>query len=143
MKKVLAVIAVSYAVLVSFSAVYANVNSSDYGSVDTFNADTAVVGSQALDSAQNVVKSEVFDLSESVGITEGTSSGLDQSGYTQSYTNTGVNYYTNSQGHTVQSPTYYDSAPATATAKCKDGTYSFSESRRGTCSHHGGVSVWY
>ena len=24
-----------------------------------------------------------------------------------------------------------------------DGTYSFSENRRGTCSHHGGVSRWY
>lgn len=51
--------------------------------------------------------------------------------------------YTNSQGNTVQSPTHYDSKPAGASAKCKDGTYSFSQSRRGTCSGHGGVSVWY
>jgi Protein of unknown function (DUF3761) len=33
-------------------------------------------------------------------------------------------------------------APAGATAKCNDGTYSFSQHRRGTCSHHGGVAVW-
>lgn len=34
-------------------------------------------------------------------------------------------------------------APAGATAQCRDGTYSYSQSRRGTCSHHGGVAVWY
>ena len=51
--------------------------------------------------------------------------------------------YTNSAGNTVQSPTYYDSRPAGASAKCRDGTYSFSQSRRGTCSHHGGVAQWY
>jgi len=28
------------------------------------------------------------------------------------------------------------------TAICMDGTYSFSQTRRGTCSHHGGVRVW-
>jgi len=33
-------------------------------------------------------------------------------------------------------------APAGATAQCRDGSYSFSASRRGTCSHHGGVSQW-
>lgn len=31
---------------------------------------------------------------------------------------------------------------ATATALCADGTYSYSLNNRGTCSHHGGVSVW-
>jgi Protein of unknown function (DUF3761) len=31
------------------------------------------------------------------------------------------------------------SAPAGATAVCNDGTYSFSQHRRGTCSYHGGV----
>jgi hypothetical protein len=30
-----------------------------------------------------------------------------------------------------------------ATAKCRDGSLSFSRNRRGTCSHHGGVAVWY
>lgn len=34
-------------------------------------------------------------------------------------------------------------APATATAKCKDGTYSESTTHSGTCSHHGGVVEWY
>ncbi len=33
--------------------------------------------------------------------------------------------------------------PAGATALCNDGTYSYSQNRRGTCSHHGGVAVWY
>ena len=51
-------------------------------------------------------------------------------------------YYTNSKGERVQSPTYYNSAPPGATALCRDGTYSFSKSRRGTCSHHGGVAKW-
>jgi hypothetical protein len=53
-----------------------------------------------------------------------------------------IEYYTNTRGNEVQSPTYYNSAPAGASAKCRDGTYSFSQSRRGTCSHHGGVSQW-
>lgn len=51
-------------------------------------------------------------------------------------------YYTNSKGEKVQSPTYYNSQPAGATAECRDGTYSFSRNRRGTCSHHGGVKRW-
>lgn len=53
-----------------------------------------------------------------------------------------IRYYTNSKGYRVQSPTYYNSVPAGATALCRDGTYSFSRSRRGTCSHHGGVAKW-
>ncbi len=51
-------------------------------------------------------------------------------------------YYTNKDGQRVQSPTYYDKAPAGATAQCRDGTYSFSQNHRGTCSHHGGVAKW-
>ncbi len=38
---------------------------------------------------------------------------------------------------TVSQPT-----PAGATAICKDGTYSYSATRSGTCSHHGGVAIW-
>jgi len=34
------------------------------------------------------------------------------------------------------------SDPTGATAKCKDGTYSKSTHRTGTCSHHGGVAEW-
>ncbi|HEY0050233.1 MAG TPA: DUF3761 domain-containing protein [Pyrinomonadaceae bacterium] len=30
-----------------------------------------------------------------------------------------------------------------ASALCRDGTLSYSRNRRGTCSHHGGVSQWY
>ena len=54
------------------------------------------------------------------------------------------NYYTNTRGNTVHSPAYTNdnSIPAGASARCRDGTYSFSQSRRGTCSHHGGVSSW-
>ncbi len=57
-------------------------------------------------------------------------------------TSSSVDYYTNSYGEKVQSPTYYNSKPRGATAECRDGTYSFSRSRRGTCSGHGGVSQW-
>ena len=57
-------------------------------------------------------------------------------------TNHHHNYYTNSSGHRVHTPVQARSAPAGATAKCGDGTYSFSEHRSGTCSHHGGVSSW-
>jgi uncharacterized protein YgiM (DUF1202 family) len=34
------------------------------------------------------------------------------------------------------------SIPSGATAICNDGTYSYSVSHRGACSHHGGVSTW-
>jgi uncharacterized protein YraI len=57
-------------------------------------------------------------------------------------TTSSVKYYTNSFSQRVQSPTYYNSAPIGATALCRDGTYSFSKNRRGTCSHHGGVARW-
>lgn len=33
-------------------------------------------------------------------------------------------------------------APVGATAMCRDGSYSFSQHRSGTCSRHGGVSTW-
>lgn len=47
--------------------------------------------------------------------------------------------YTNIDGNHVNSPS---SNPAGATAKCKDGTYSYSQHRSGTCSSHGGVAMW-
>lgn len=50
--------------------------------------------------------------------------------------------YVNSAGNTVCRPTSSPSRPAGATARCRDGSYSYSQSRRGTCSHHGGVSAW-
>lgn len=48
--------------------------------------------------------------------------------------------YINSLGNCIPSPS---SNPQGASAKCHDGTYSYSQHRRGTCSHHGGVAVWY
>jgi hypothetical protein len=50
--------------------------------------------------------------------------------------------YVNSAGTTVCRPEVANSAPSGATAKCGDGTYSFSQSRSGTCSRHGGVAAW-
>jgi uncharacterized protein DUF3761 len=34
-------------------------------------------------------------------------------------------------------------APADATAKCKDGSYSHAKQHKGACSGHGGVAEWY
>jgi hypothetical protein len=50
--------------------------------------------------------------------------------------------YVNVDGNCIPRPVSAPSAPAGATAQCNDGTYSFSQHRRGTCSHHGGVAVW-
>ena len=50
--------------------------------------------------------------------------------------------YTNSEGNEVCRPYESAGAPAGATAQCKDGTWSSSQSRSGTCSGHGGVSRW-
>jgi len=55
-------------------------------------------------------------------------------------TNNGT--YVNSKGQTVQRPENCSGPPKGATAQCRDGSYSFSTSRRGTCSHHGGVAKW-
>jgi hypothetical protein len=57
-----------------------------------------------------------------------------------SCTNNGT--YVNSKGQTVNRPENCSNAPKGATAQCHDGTYSFSQSRRGTCSRHGGVAKW-
>jgi hypothetical protein len=52
--------------------------------------------------------------------------------------------YINSRGQWIPSPTHTMDGrpPEGATAQCRDGTYSFSQSRRGTCSWHGGVAQW-
>ena len=50
--------------------------------------------------------------------------------------------YTNVDGAQIQRPVMSDTAPAGASAHCRDGSYSFSTHRRGTCSHHGGVGEW-
>ncbi|WP_371425116.1 DUF3761 domain-containing protein [Tardiphaga sp.] len=54
----------------------------------------------------------------------------------------GEDYYTARSGHRVHRPMQASRAPAGASAQCADRSWSFSESRRGTCSHHGGVSRW-
>ncbi|MFC5062669.1 DUF3761 domain-containing protein [Actinomycetospora atypica] len=50
--------------------------------------------------------------------------------------------YTNVDGNQVQRPVAAAAQPAGASAKCKDGTWSFSQHRSGTCSGHGGVASW-
>jgi Protein of unknown function (DUF3761) len=50
-----------------------------------------------------------------------------------------ANYYKNVNGVCVHRPS---SSPRGATARCRDGTYSYSKHASGTCSHHGGVSRW-
>jgi hypothetical protein len=50
--------------------------------------------------------------------------------------------YENSSGNIVCSPEESESEPAGATARCNDGTWSFSEHHSGTCSSHGGVREW-
>jgi hypothetical protein len=50
--------------------------------------------------------------------------------------------YENSAGNIVCNPYSSPEQPEGASAECEDGTYSFSESRSGTCSHHGGVKRW-
>lgn len=52
----------------------------------------------------------------------------------------GEGYYENSAGNCIPVP---GSSPSGASARCNDGTYSYSESRSGTCSRHGGVAEWY
>lgn len=54
-------------------------------------------------------------------------------------------HYRAKDGHEVHSPakSIQGQVPSGASAKCRDGTYSFSQHRRGTCSHHGGVDSWY
>ena len=54
------------------------------------------------------------------------------------------NHYLNRDGNSVHSPARSRSGavPQGATARCRDGTYSFSQHHTGTCSRHGGVASW-
>lgn len=54
------------------------------------------------------------------------------------------NTYTNRDGNTVHAParSLSGKAPEGASARCRDGTYSFSRHHGGTCSRHGGVADW-
>lgn len=51
----------------------------------------------------------------------------------------GEDYYVNVDGNCVHRPS---SSSSGATAQCRDGSYSYSQHRRGTCSGHGGVAMW-
>jgi Protein of unknown function (DUF3761) len=55
-----------------------------------------------------------------------------------------ADYYRNSDGVCVHRPVKSQDSgvPQGATAQCRDGSYSFSQHRSGTCSHHGGVAKW-
>lgn len=76
--------------------------------------------------------------------TPSSATGQKQSPQTQQSSNSlsNDNYYTNVDGNQVHSPAYSNTVPEGATAICRDGTYSFSQHRRGTCSYHGGVAQW-
>jgi hypothetical protein len=50
--------------------------------------------------------------------------------------------YRNVNGDCVPQPSASNSVPDRATAKCRDGTYSFSSHRGGSCAGHGGVAAW-
>lgn len=75
-------------------------------------------------------------------VDENTNDGENEGGVSTQNPHGPITYYTNTAGEQVQSPTAYERPPAGATAQCWDGTYSFSQNRRGTCSHHGGVKKW-
>jgi hypothetical protein len=53
-------------------------------------------------------------------------------------------HYVNRNGDEVHAPsrTRSGKAPPGASARCRDGSYSFSRHRPGTCSRHGGVAQW-
>jgi hypothetical protein len=51
---------------------------------------------------------------------------------------------TSTSGGTTTHHTEPPAAPGDgATAQCNDGTLSYSQHHQGTCSHHGGVAIWY
>jgi len=50
-------------------------------------------------------------------------------------------YYVNSSGHLVHSPSCGEEHEK-RTAECRDGSVSYSEHHRGTCSYQGGVAHW-
>lgn len=67
-------------------------------------------------------------------VREPAEAGLDRHGH----------YVSRSDGQSVHQPakTRDGSRPMGATARCRDGTWSFSHTHRGTCSRHGGVARW-
>lgn len=102
------------------------------------------------------IASGVLALAGIVGVSAYNNAHATDTGYQQQQTNqqqqpqsgnqqlSNDNHYTNSDGQSVHSPAYSNNGgvPSGATAQCNDGTYSFSQHRQGTCSHHGGVAHW-
>lgn len=58
---------------------------------------------------------------------------------THAATHCRTGYYKNVNGTCVHRPA---AIPVGATARCRDGSYSYSKHASGTCSGHGGVRVW-
>ncbi len=106
-----------------------------------YNGQTGYINTKYL-SREKTVKARIN--SSNYSWTSNSSSSYSHSSYSKSSSNSngGGGYYTNCDGQRIQRPTYYNSRPAGATAICRDGTYSFSTHRRGTCSGHGGVQAW-
>ena len=61
---------------------------------------------------------------------------------TSSFVFASSSYYTNSSGNKIHVPVLKEVPPVGATAQCGDSTYSYSQHRRGSCSHHGGIRSW-
>jgi hypothetical protein len=58
---------------------------------------------------------------------------------------TNCGFYINRDGQSVPRPCgnwRNQPTPQGASARCRDGTYSFSRHHSGTCSRHGGVAGW-
>ena len=51
-------------------------------------------------------------------------------------------HYRNSSGHVIHSPSCGRAEEGRAAAVFRDGSVSYSEHHRGTCSRHGGVARW-
>ena len=51
-------------------------------------------------------------------------------------------YYRSVDGSMVHGPTRGNVDYGRVTARCRDGSRSFSHHSQGTCSHHGGVAGW-
>ena len=69
------------------------------------------------------------------------SDSVPQAAQTTAHTGKG---YINVNGEWVPSPAFTSDGlpPPNASARCGDGSYSFSRNRQGTCSWHGGVAEW-
>ena len=58
----------------------------------------------------------------------------------------GQHTYRSADGARVRRPHVYRRHPNSGTAwtaRCRDGSVSFSHTHAGTCSHHGGVGSWH